>query len=174
MVKARPTVGFNMETVEHNHLKLKVFDFGGRSKIRRFWHHYSPDADGVIFVVDSTDGERMGEAKEELQAMMGKRELERAVVLVLANKKDWPKFPCLSHVVPMPPKQSSCNCWGVGHAEVTEVLQLRKRQVWSHCTSAPKGFGLSEAMDWLSSSLACPSNGSTSTTRKWEDLPEPA
>ena len=116
MVKARPTVGFNMETVEHNHLKLKVFDFGGRSKIRRFWHHYSPDADGVIFVVDSTDGERMGEAKEELQAMMGKRELERAVVLVLANKQDWPKFPCLSHVVPMPPKQSSCNCWGVGHA----------------------------------------------------------
>ncbi|CAJ1380488.1 unnamed protein product [Effrenium voratum] len=153
MVKARPTVGFNMETVEHNHLKLKVFDFGGRSKIRRFWHHYSPDADGVIFVVDSTDGERMGEAKEELQAMMGKRELERAVVLVLANKQDSDAMT----------------------AEVTEVLQLRKRQVWSlHCTSAPKGFGLSEAMDWLSSSLACPSNGSTSTTRKWEDLPEPA
>lgn len=42
---------------------------------------------GVIFVVDSNDRERVGEARDELFKMLQEDELRDAVVLVLANKQ---------------------------------------------------------------------------------------
>lgn len=42
---------------------------------------------GLIFVVDSNDRERIGEAKEELMRMLSEDELRDAVVLVFANKQ---------------------------------------------------------------------------------------
>lgn len=48
---------------------------------------YSP---GLIFVVDSNDRERVGEAREELMRMLAEDELRDAVLLVFANKQDLP------------------------------------------------------------------------------------
>lgn len=42
---------------------------------------------GVIFVVDSNDRERVGEAQDELYKMLQEDELRDAVILVLANKQ---------------------------------------------------------------------------------------
>lgn len=42
---------------------------------------------GLIFVVDSNDRERVGEAKEELMRMLAEDELRDAVLLVFANKQ---------------------------------------------------------------------------------------
>ena len=42
---------------------------------------------GLIFVVDSNDRERIGEAKEELTRMINEDELRDAVLLVFANKQ---------------------------------------------------------------------------------------
>lgn len=42
---------------------------------------------GLIFVVDSNDRERIGEAKEELARMLGEDELRDAALLVFANKQ---------------------------------------------------------------------------------------
>ncbi|TNN35322.1 ADP-ribosylation factor 1-like 2 [Liparis tanakae] len=42
---------------------------------------------GIIFVVDSNDRERVGEAKDELMRMLAEDELDGAVLLVLANKQ---------------------------------------------------------------------------------------
>ena len=41
----------------------------------------------MIFVVDSNDRERVGEAKEELNRMLNEDELRDAVLLVFANKQ---------------------------------------------------------------------------------------
>lgn len=46
---------------------------------------------GLIFVVDSNDRERIGEAREELNRMLAEDELRDAVLLVLANKQDLPQ-----------------------------------------------------------------------------------
>jgi len=43
---------------------------------------------GIIFVVDSKDKERIGIAKEELHRMLAEEELKDAAVLVYANKQD--------------------------------------------------------------------------------------
>ena len=42
---------------------------------------------GLIFVVDSNDRERVGEAREELNRMLGEDELRDAILLVFANKQ---------------------------------------------------------------------------------------
>lgn len=44
---------------------------------------------GLIFVVDSNDRERVGEAREELMRMLNEDELRDAVLLVFANKQVW-------------------------------------------------------------------------------------
>lgn len=45
---------------------------------------------GLIFVVDSNDRDRVGEAREELLRMLAEDELRDAVLLVFANKQDLP------------------------------------------------------------------------------------
>lgn len=42
---------------------------------------------GVIYVVDSNDRERIGEAREELTKILADDELRQAVLLIFANKQ---------------------------------------------------------------------------------------
>ena len=44
-------------------------------------------APGLIFVIDSNDRERIGEAREELGKMLNEDELRDAVLLCFANKQ---------------------------------------------------------------------------------------
>jgi GTPase SAR1 family protein len=41
-----------------------------QDKIRPLWRHYFQNTQGLIFVVDSNDRERVAEASEELQKML--------------------------------------------------------------------------------------------------------
>lgn len=41
----------------------------------------------MIFVIDSNDRERVGEARDELQRMLAEDELRDAVLLIFANKQ---------------------------------------------------------------------------------------
>ena len=43
-----------------------------------------------IFVVDSNDRDRVGEARDELHRMLDEDELREAILLVFANKQDLP------------------------------------------------------------------------------------
>ena len=63
-------IGFNVETVEYKNICFTVWDVGGQDKIRPLWRHYFQNTQGLIFVVDSNDRERISEAKDELQRMV--------------------------------------------------------------------------------------------------------
>nr|KAF6347781.1 ADP ribosylation factor 1 [Myotis myotis] len=82
--------GFNVETVEYKNISFTVWDVGGQDKIRPLWRHYFQNTQGLIFVVDSNDRERVNEAREELMRMLAEDELRDAVLLVFANKQDLP------------------------------------------------------------------------------------
>ena len=62
--------GFNVETVEYKNISFTVWDVGGQDKIRPLWRHYFQNTQGLIFVVDSNDKERVSESKEELHKMV--------------------------------------------------------------------------------------------------------
>jgi ADP-ribosylation factor protein 1 len=70
-----------------------VWDVGGQDKIRPLWRHYFQNTQGIIFVVDSNDRDRIVEAREELQRMLNEDELRDAILLVFANKQDLPVRP---------------------------------------------------------------------------------
>eukprot|EP01027_Heterolobosea_sp_BB2_P025628 GEZU01039332.1.p1 GENE.GEZU01039332.1~~GEZU01039332.1.p1 ORF type:complete len:182 (-),score=64.14 GEZU01039332.1:137-682(-) len=137
IVTTIPTIGFNVETVEYKNISFTVWDVGGQDKIRPLWRHYYQNTQGIIFVVDSNDRERIGEARDELHRMLSEDELRDAILLVFANKQDLPN--------------------AMNAAEITDKLglhSLRQRNWFIQSTIATSGDGLYEGLDWLSSNLA--------------------
>merc|ERR1711872_788349 len=90
IVTTIPTIGFNVETVEYKNICFTVWDVGGQDKIRPLWRHYFQNTQGLIFVVDSNDRERISEAKDELHKMVSEDELKDSIILIFANKQDLP------------------------------------------------------------------------------------
>merc|ERR1711964_704678 len=90
VVTTIPTIGFNVETVEYKNIRFTVWDVGGQHKIRKLWRHYYQGTDGLIFVIDSSDRDRIEDAREELSNILGDDEMKDAVLLVFANKQDLP------------------------------------------------------------------------------------
>ena len=85
-----------------------------------------------MFVVDSTDVDRLGTAAEELGAMLNEEELRDAALLVFANKQD--------------------RTGAKGAGEISEALRLDhlRDRSWSiMACSAIDGRGINEGMDWL-------------------------
>merc|ERR1712054_511484 len=133
IVTTIPTIGFNVETVEYKNISFTVWDVGGQDKIRPLWRHYFQNTQGLIFVVDSNDRERVGEAREELARMLAEDELREAVLLVFANKQDLPN--------------------AMSPTEITDKLDLHamKQRAWYiQPTCATNGEGLYEGLDWMS------------------------
>eukprot|EP01103_Thecamoeba_quadrilineata_P019940 TRINITY_DN831_c0_g1_i1.p1 TRINITY_DN831_c0_g1~~TRINITY_DN831_c0_g1_i1.p1 ORF type:complete len:177 (-),score=42.25 TRINITY_DN831_c0_g1_i1:65-595(-) len=136
IVTTIPTIGFNVETVQYKKINFTVWDVGGQDKIRPLWRHYFMNTQGLIFVIDSNDRERVSEASEELQKMLREEELRDAVILVFANKQDLPSAMSIS--------------------EMTEKLGLNSlagRKWYIQSTCATSGDGLYEGLDWLSQQL---------------------
>jgi len=136
VVTTIPTIGFNVETVEYKSINFTVWDVGGQDKIRPLWRHYYQNTQGLIFVIDSNDRDRIGEAREELSKMLAEDEMRDAVCLVFANKQDLPN--------------------AMSAAEITEKLglsQLRNRQWYIQSTCATNGDGIYEGFDWLTGKL---------------------
>nr|XP_057931214.1 ADP-ribosylation factor 4-like [Doryrhamphus excisus] len=136
IVTTIPTIGFNVETVEYKNISFTVWDVGGQDKIRPLWRHYFQNTQGLIFVVDSNDRERVAEAADELSKMLQEQELKDAILLVFANKQDLPNALSVS--------------------EVTNELNLhdlRNKKWHVESTCATQGTGLYEGLDWLSTEL---------------------
>ncbi|XP_053340135.1 ADP-ribosylation factor 4-like isoform X1 [Clarias gariepinus] len=137
VVTTFPTIGFNVETVEYKNSSFTVWDVGGQSALRPLWRHYYPNTMGLIFVVDSSDCERIQEAALELQMMLKKDALRDAALLVLANKQDLP------NAMPV--------------HDMTEKLGLhamKGRSWYVQPTCATNATGLYEGLDWLSNQLS--------------------
>lgn len=136
VVTTIPTIGFNVETVEYKNITFSVWDVGGQDKIRPLWRHYYQNTQGIIYVVDSNDRDRVSEAREELQRMLNEDELRDALLLVFANKQDLPN--------------------AMNAAEITEKLGLhsiRQRPWYIQATCATSGDGLYEGLEWLATNL---------------------
>lgn len=122
-------------------LTLRPKDLGGQTSIRPYWRCYYANTAAVIFVVDSTDIERLQTAADELAAMLNEEELKDAALLVFANKQDQPG--------------------AKGAGDISQALrlgELRDRNWSIMACSAVDGSGVSEGMDWLVVCFDCCEN----------------
>ncbi|KAK2951062.1 putative ADP-ribosylation factor 6 [Blattamonas nauphoetae] len=144
-IHTRPTIGFNMESVNIKNIKFDMWDVGGQKKLRHLWHHYYAGADAIIYVVDSADTERLACAandcedcaRDELRRMLNYSELKDASLLVFANKQDM---------------AGACT-----PAQIRDRLQLdlicRDRSWFIQPTCGITGDGLLNGLEWLGKDL---------------------
>lgn len=131
-----PTVGFNVERVAYKNIEFTLWDVGGQDEIRKLWNHYYPGTDGIIFVVDAQDIDRMDDVKEEVQHLFIQQELSEVPMLIFANKQDLP------------------NCLTEDELASRLGLHKRKKDLWHIQTCcATIGDGLYGGLDWLSARL---------------------
>ncbi|XP_078280963.1 ADP-ribosylation factor 2-like [Rhinoraja longicauda] len=137
VVTTIPTIGFNVETIDYKNVSFTVWDVGGQDKIRPLWRHYFQNTQGLIFVVDSNDSERINEAREELNRMLNEEELRDAVLLIFANKQDLPN--------------------AMTALEITDKLglhQICQRRWYIQATCATSGEGIYAGLEWLTGQLS--------------------
>ncbi|KAH0795343.1 ADP-ribosylation factor [Histomonas meleagridis] len=127
-----PTIGFNVETIEYKGLNMTVWDVGGQDRIRPLWRHYLHNTQGLIFVVDSNDIERIDKARDVLHRLLEEDELRDSILLVYANKQDLPNA--------IKPSE-------LGNRLKLNTITNRPWQVQGTC--ATTGDGLYEGLDWL-------------------------
>ncbi|XP_032831110.1 uncharacterized protein LOC116954578 [Petromyzon marinus] len=134
-VTTSPTIGFNVESVMQSGRSpgLSMWDVGGQDLLRNMWSHYYPGTDGLLFVVDSADVERIPYAKEALVVALSDSNLDGAPLVVMANKQDLPG--------------------ALGADEVGEALGLAqscKGRDWVvKACSVPTGHGLRDGVQAL-------------------------
>ncbi|XP_045181430.2 ADP-ribosylation factor 3-like [Mercenaria mercenaria] len=130
-----PTVGFNVETVSPvKGVSFTLWDIGGQDKIRPLWRHYYNKLDGLVYVVDSADEERMSVAKEELFNVLESDEMKEVPLLIIANKQDLENSLDPSKIV-----------------DQLNLNTLRHRSWYIQPACATTGDGIKEGMQMLAS-----------------------
>ncbi|XP_062866707.1 ADP-ribosylation factor-like protein 13B isoform X3 [Trichomycterus rosablanca] len=83
-----PTVGFSKVDLKQGKFEVTIFDLGGGKRIRGIWKNYYSEAYGVVFVVDSSDVQRIQETRDTMAEVLRHPRIAGKPVLVLANKQD--------------------------------------------------------------------------------------
>ena len=118
--------------------KLNCWDIGGQRSLRSYWRNYFEQTDGVLWVVDSADRERLDVCRDELLRLLGEEKLAGASLLVLANKQD-----LAGRLAP-----------DELHAalELARIAESRHSRV--QACSAYTGDGLQAGIEWLVADIA--------------------
>ena len=136
-VQTQPTEGYNVQTFQLGGLVMNVWDVGGQDELRRFWRHYYTGTQGIVFVIDSSDTDRLKAAKMELTEAITDPQLDNAAILVLANKQDQPEA--------MPPEELS---------KSMGLPTLLKGRTWRIQGSVgTTADGLIDGFKWLGSNM---------------------
>ncbi|KAK9518271.1 hypothetical protein VZT92_023582 [Zoarces viviparus] len=86
--EAGPTHGCVRSELRVENYQVTLLDVGGSAESRGAWRELYGEAHGIIFVVDSSDRQRIKEVKEVLADLLKQQRVAGKPILVLANKQD--------------------------------------------------------------------------------------
>lgn len=141
ILRSAPIVGLDLEQVRNRNISITSWDTCGYRWTKPYLKTYYENVQGIIFVFDSTDVERINEAREELQAILREDQLREAAVLVFANKQDLPNAISVNEVV-----------------DNLGISNIRERKWFVQGSCAVSREGLYEGIDWLSRILSVRKN----------------
>jgi ADP-ribosylation factor 1/2 len=130
-----PTIGFNVESTKFHGITINGWDVGGRSKIRPLLRHYYPETNGLVFVLDSNDRDRMDEVKDQIDILLSEDLLVGLPLLVFANKQDLPNAMSIYDIEKMLDLQTKV------HGKRSFLLQP--------CSATSNKQSLWDGMEWL-------------------------
>ncbi|XP_023258643.1 ADP-ribosylation factor-like protein 13A isoform X1 [Seriola lalandi dorsalis] len=87
-VEAGPTQGCVRNELRVENYLVTLLDVGGSAESRGGWRDLYGEAHGIIFVVDSSDRQRIREVKDVLADLLKQPRVAGKPILVLANKQD--------------------------------------------------------------------------------------
>lgn len=131
------TCGFNLRAFSFNKQKLTIYDCGGKKQFRELWEYYCQDVDGLIYVIDASDPDRLEESGIELINILRNPVLGKKPLLILANKTD--KEGSLS-------PEELCEFFG--------FKDIVDRDWYITKASSVKDLGLDEGLQWLYSNCS--------------------
>ena len=138
-----PTIGFNMETLRLKGTVFVAYDVGGRGgdTFRLMLARRSgvnKGVDGVIFVIDSHDPDRLEQARDNLHYAMSDHDenLKGKPLLIFCNKQDLPNAMSPSEI-----------------AKHLGLSDIKNRKWHAVGCSAYNGTGLTEGFEWMSNAL---------------------
>ncbi|XP_056110404.1 ADP-ribosylation factor-like protein 13B isoform X2 [Rhinichthys klamathensis goyatoka] len=141
-----PTVGFSKVDLKQGKFEVTIFDLGGGKRIRGIWKNYYSESYGVVFVVDSSDVQRIQETRDTMAEVLRHPRIAGKPVLVLANKQD--------------------QDGALAEADIIETLSLEKIVNENKCLcqiepcSAVLGYGkkvdksIKNGLNWLLNNIA--------------------
>ncbi|MEN2498326.1 MAG: hypothetical protein MHMPM18_002627 [Marteilia pararefringens] len=134
-----PTIGFATDHMQVGRVKWSFWDLAGQERSRTLWNYYLLNVSVLIFVVDSSDRERINKAAEELKKAL-KEEMKVVPIIVYSNKQDLPEH--------------------MSDEEVSSALALEstgcKFKIFP--CSAVRNEGIQEGIDWVMNSLSTERN----------------
>ncbi|OWF45355.1 ADP-ribosylation factor-like [Mizuhopecten yessoensis] len=83
----RPTVGFNVKSVNMGSNLFDVWDVGGSEVCREYWKQFLQSIHNIVWVVDSSNRDRINESREALIKFL-KNDQETRPLLIVATKQD--------------------------------------------------------------------------------------
>lgn len=95
-VVTTPTNGVEIQEMNFKNFQICFWDVGGSSSNRPYWHNYFDSVSIIMWVIDSSDIDKFEETKNELETILTNDKLNRASLIVVANKQD------LSNAAPFP------------------------------------------------------------------------
>lgn len=126
-------IGFSIESIQYKNFVLNCWDVGGQETPKLYLkRQYYNNVQGIIFVVDSSNFNRMEEAGKIIKDLLKIDELNEAILLVYANKQDDPK--------------------SLKPQELENRLNLKSildREWYVQGSCGENGDGLYEGLNWL-------------------------
>ncbi|GAB6030398.1 ADP-ribosylation factor-like protein 13B [Chamberlinius hualienensis] len=83
-----PTFGFASFKTKQQNFDVTIYDVGGGKNIRGIWRNYVAESFGFIFVVDSSDTERLQECHDVFHGLVKNPAVSGKPLLILVNKQD--------------------------------------------------------------------------------------
>ncbi|XP_062507141.1 ADP-ribosylation factor-related protein 1-like [Corticium candelabrum] len=77
--------------IDVSSVELVFWDLGGQEDLQCLWNKYYDDCHGVIYIIDSTDRERLEKSRDAFKLMISDASLEKVPLLIICNKQDLPE-----------------------------------------------------------------------------------